>query len=236
MEKLVIGVLGGMGTYATIHVFEQYAELFPAEKEWERPRIIIDNNCTMPSRVLAYLEGKDKDILIQAMIESLQMLIRAGANQIIIACNTAHLFLPDIYQRCPEIKTYIVNIIECCVAAVLKSGNKNVGLLGTEGTIQSKVYQQMLNSYGVVCKVPKEKEYVRIRECIEAVKQNQYEKNVIKIFRDLMLQYDDCILGCTELPILYSRCCDMPEIRKNRVFDPVYLALKKVKDQYEKEK
>lgn len=45
MKDLVIGVLGGMGTYATINLFKQYAEVFPAEKEWERPRIIIDNRC-----------------------------------------------------------------------------------------------------------------------------------------------------------------------------------------------
>lgn len=55
MKDLVIGVLGGMGTYATINLFKQYAEVFPAEKEWERPRIIIDNRCTMPSRVRAFL-------------------------------------------------------------------------------------------------------------------------------------------------------------------------------------
>lgn len=32
MKDLVIGVLGGMGTYATINLFKQYAEVFPAEK------------------------------------------------------------------------------------------------------------------------------------------------------------------------------------------------------------
>lgn len=41
-DNFVIGVLGGMGTYATINLFRQYAEVFPAEKEWERPRIVID--------------------------------------------------------------------------------------------------------------------------------------------------------------------------------------------------
>ena len=54
-DNYVIGVLGGMGTYATIHLFKQYADVFPAEKEWERPRIIIDNRYTMPSRVRAFL-------------------------------------------------------------------------------------------------------------------------------------------------------------------------------------
>ena len=54
-KDLIIGVLGGMGTYATIHLFKQYAEIFEAKKEWDRPRMIIDNRCTMPSRVRAIL-------------------------------------------------------------------------------------------------------------------------------------------------------------------------------------
>lgn len=31
-EEFVIGVLGGMGTYATINFFEQYADIFIGEK------------------------------------------------------------------------------------------------------------------------------------------------------------------------------------------------------------
>ena len=42
-KDFVIGVLGGMGTYATINLFKEYARIFEAEKEWDRPRIIIDN-------------------------------------------------------------------------------------------------------------------------------------------------------------------------------------------------
>ena len=43
MSELTIGVLGGMGTYATIYAFKQYAEIFYAVKEWERPSIILSN-------------------------------------------------------------------------------------------------------------------------------------------------------------------------------------------------
>ena len=30
-DNFVIGVLGGMGTYATIHLFKQYADVFPVQ-------------------------------------------------------------------------------------------------------------------------------------------------------------------------------------------------------------
>ena len=103
-KSQVIGVLGGMGTYATIHLFRQYAEVFPAEREWERPRIMIDNRCTMPSRVRAALYGEDREQLISEMSDSVSHLIKSGCDRILLACNTAHLFLSDLYDRVPEAK------------------------------------------------------------------------------------------------------------------------------------
>lgn len=73
-----IGVLGGMGSYATCDIFRRLLDAFPAEKEWERPRILIDNNCTMPSRVRAILYGEHEGRLIQEMSESVESLVRTG--------------------------------------------------------------------------------------------------------------------------------------------------------------
>lgn len=81
MKDLVIGVLGGMGTYATINLFKQYAEVFPAEKEWDRPRIIIDNRCTMPSRVRAFLYHENVEKLVDEMADSIRGLLRIGGGQ-----------------------------------------------------------------------------------------------------------------------------------------------------------
>ena len=78
MKDLVIGVLGGMGTYATINLFKQYAEVFPAEKEWDRPRIIIDNRCTMPSRVRAFLYHENVEQLVNALSDSIEGLLIIG--------------------------------------------------------------------------------------------------------------------------------------------------------------
>lgn len=81
MKDLVICVLGGMGTYATINLFKQYAEVFPAEKEWERPRIVIDNRCTMPSRVRAFLYHENVDKLLDEMTDSIDCLLKIGGGR-----------------------------------------------------------------------------------------------------------------------------------------------------------
>ena len=166
MKKLVIGVLGGMGTYATIHMFQQYAEIFPAKKEWERPRIIIDNRCTMPSRVKAFLYNEKKDQLIEEMADSMQHLLESGCNRIILACNTSHLFLPYIYLKIPELENKVINIIDNCVEKIKKDGIKEVNLLGSEGTIEAQIYQKALEKAGICCRVPDTFEYTLLRDCI----------------------------------------------------------------------
>ena len=226
-DNFVIGVLGGMGTYATIHLFKQYADVFPAEKEWDRPRIIIDNRCTMPSRVLAFLRHIKEDELVEQMSDSMRHLTEAGATRIILACNTSHLFLPRIYENVPEAEEKVVHIIRACVDRIKADGKKTVYLLGSEGTIDSHIYQDALAAEGIECLVPAPEEYADLRECIEAVKQDKYTEEAKKLFLGLVNRYDACILGCTELPILYEKYADQVTCKK--IYDPLMTALEKLK-------
>lgn len=234
--EYVLGVLGGMGTYATIHLFQQYAEIFPAEKEWDRPRIIIDNNCTMPSRVRAILYNEKRNELVTRMAESIRLLIEAGATQIILGCNTSHIFLEDVYKIVPAARAKVINIIDTCVSELQEKTINNVYLLATEGTIASGEYKKKLEAVEIHCDSPSEEDFSKLRLCIEAVKQNKYDDAVKKVFIDLVSRGEACILGCTELPILYDRYRrEVREIAKGKpVLDPLYLALKQAHISFEK--
>lgn len=229
-KSYTIGVLGGMGTYATIHLFRQYAELFPAEKEWERPRIIIDNRCTMPSRVRAALYGENRKQLLDEMSDSISSLIKNGCDQILVACNTAHLFLPDIYRKVPEAEGRIKNIIEVCADGLCEDEVSEVFLLASEGTIDSGIYQDACRARGIRCNVPGKKEYTLLRDCIEAVKRNRYSDVTGTIFSGLIHRSKVCILGCTELPVLYEKYRET--CIGTRVYDPVYMALTQIREDY----
>lgn len=229
---LTIGVLGGMGTYATINFFREYADVFPGEKEWDRPRIIIDNRCTMPSRVRAFLYNENKDKLITEMKESICGLVEMGCNKIILACNTSHLFLPKIIEQVPKIEQYLVNMIKVCVDSVERAINEDetVYLLGTEGTIDSGIYQEALRQKRRKCLAPEQEEYYLLRGCIEAVKQNVYSSDIKDSFLKLINRHDNCILGCTELPVLYDLYKE--DVHCKRIFDPGLLVLKHIKECY----
>ena len=232
-REFTIGVLGGMGTYATIHLFKQYAEIFKAEKEWERPRIIIDNRCTMPSRVRAFLYQENVEQLVNEMTESIEYLKKMGANRILLACNTSHLFLPYIFKRNSDLQAVVLSIIDVCVEQLAKDEVKNVYLLASEGTIDSGIYQDALKARGISCITPEKEEYALLRECIEAVKQNKYSEEVKIDFLNLVNRYDSCILGCTELPILHELYRD--DVRCQAVYDPLELSVRVLKEEFENE-
>lgn len=230
-SKFTIGVLGGMGTYATVHLFKQYADIFEAEKEWDRPRIVIDNRCTMPSRVRAFLYSENVTQLVGEMTDSISHLMAMGANRIILACNTSHLFLPYIYEKLPPAKNMVLSIIDVCVKKLEKDNIKQIYLLASEGTIDSGIYQNALAGVGIDCIVPEKEEYMLLRNCIEAVKQNKYSDEVRNTFVELVNRYDACILGCTELPVLYEKY--QKNVTCKFVYDPLELAVKVLKEEYE---
>lgn len=226
MYQDVIGVLGGMGSYATLHFFESILKVFPAEKEWDRPRVLIDNRCTMPSRVLAVLEGKQYNQLIEELSDSVQSLLHAGATKIILACNTSHCFLKEIYQNVPEAEGKIINIIDACCKELAAAGETNVSLIASEGTIQSGVFKNALASYGIMLRTPENEQYMMQRELIEAVKQDKITTEVINKFVDVVTSFsgDALILGCTEFPVLYSRV-PVGTLDSYRIYDPLMSAL-----------
>lgn len=226
MYQDVIGVLGGMGSFATLHFFEALLKAFPAQKEWDRPRILIDNRCTMPSRVRAVLEGYQYDRLVAELTDSVSSLLKAGATKIILACNTSHCFLPDIYRNVPEAEGKIVSIIDACCERIAVAGEREVSLIASEGTIQSGVFAKGLAPYGIQVRSPENEQYLMQRELIEAVKQNQITDETIGRFIALVKSFsgEALILGCTEFPVLFS-LAPVGAFDGIRIYNPLLCAI-----------
>ncbi len=70
-----------------------------------------------------------------------------------------------------------------------------------------------------------------MRDCIEAVKRNNYTDDIKDKFLNLINRSNYVILGCTELPILYERYKD--GITCKKAYDPLKLALETIKKEEE---
>ena len=83
-----VGIIGGMGPAATIDFVQRLRRLTPARVDQDHLRLLIDDNPTLPNRnaALAGL-GPSPGLQIAGMARGLE---RAGADFIVMPCNTAH--------------------------------------------------------------------------------------------------------------------------------------------------
>ena len=230
----IIGIVGGMGSYATVGFFKRIVDAFPAEKEWERPRIIIDNYCTLPSRVRAVLYHERVDELVACMAESAGNLYKIGADRIIFACNTAHVFLPMVIEKIPEIKEKVMNLIEMSAIECERRNYRRIKLLATEGTYLSYIYPDIFKEHHI--SVNHSEDETDIRALIEDVKQNKINKRSKDKFLELIQKEigggknDGLVLGCTELPVLYSCLADTGFY--GNVVDPLQCVINELKKEF----
>ena len=231
--KDIIGIVGGMGSYATVNIFERILNAFPGEKEWDRPRIIIDNNCTLPSRSRALLYNEKRDLVVNGLSNSVKHLMAFGANIIILGSNTAHLFLNDILNLVPESEPCIVNIVEECAKDAGGYGIKSAMLLGTDATVDLGMYRTVFGKYGVEIQTPSAEEQTIVVEFIEAVKRNAVTEQDVLNFAKFLNGFKDgvIVLGCTELPVLYEMCIKRKLTVKKRIFDPIDSVIKFLKEE-----
>lgn len=232
--ETVIGIVGGMGSYATLHFFRRILDATPAEKEWDRPRILIDNRCTMPSRVRAILYKEERPRLVNLLADSVKHLLDAGATHVVLACNTSHVFLDEVYEILPAAKGKVVHIIETAAEAMQRKNVTQAGFVATEGTIQSGIFETVCRAHGISLFSPSESDFTEMRYQIEAVKRNTITEEVCQRFVSLLQKQaqtfgvNDIILGCTEFPPIYEKAALLLADSGIRIWDPLEETLKKI--------
>jgi len=204
MPEKIIGILGGMGPEATIDLFYKIIKFTPAEKDQDHLRIIIDNNPKIPDRTAAIL-GKGEDPL-PALQETAQNLEKAGADFIVIPCNTAHYFLSSIQE---SVNIPVLNMIEEAAKETQQRipQIQKVGLLASTGTYKTEIYHQQLKKINIEVISPEEKDKEEVMKAIYAVKAGNLsegiKKNILKIAQKLVDKGAEAIIaGCTEIPLI----------------------------------
>lgn len=210
--KKSIGIIGGMGSLATVDLFNKIVTLTDASNDGEHIRIFIDNNSSIPDRTSAILCGGQSPV--PAMSDSLSRLEAAGADCIIMPCNTAHYFLPELAGRT---SLPFINMIEVTSKACARTfPGRRAAVLATEGTVRSRLYQQALSAQGVDFLEPGADEVALLMEVIyEGVKAGRpaaaYRKPLKKVIDSMGRRGADYyILGCTELPLAFASALDGP--------------------------
>jgi len=203
MEEKTVGILGGMGSYATLKFFENIIKQTPAKKDWEHLRIIIDNNTNIPSRTRAVLYNEESPV--QSMIQSIINLSSIGVDFVAVPCNSAHYFYDEVASF---IKIEWLNMIEIVSQKVLKEGCKAPLIIGGYVTVEKKLYSKYLPD----AVYPSKKDQDFIIECIEQIKlttklYREERLELLDVFSEYFLNSDadSVLLACTEFGLFHLK-------------------------------
>ena len=199
-----VGVIGGMGPAATVDFFRRLVEATPAARDQDHLHIIINNDPTLPDRNRAIAGiGPSPG---PAMASAASALQRAGADFLVIACNTAHAFLADVHSATA---LPVIDMVAATVATVKRdhSGSRAVGLLAVDGCLEAGLYQRALLAEGLSPVRLSPKDQATFMALIYSVKAGDAGPGVRAGMRALTGRLIDAgadlvIAACTEVPMV----------------------------------
>ena len=202
-----IGLIGGMGPAATADMLLKITKLTDAKRDQDHVHVIIDSNINIPDRTAAILHGGE-DPLPQ-LKASAELLENAGADMLIIACNTAHYYVAELAKHT---SLPIISMPEETAHLLKERGIKKAALLATDGTVQSGVYQSVLDAEEIETIYPNHEQQAVIMSVIyNYIKRGILDasklpaREVLDICIDLKKRGAEVVLlACTELPVAFE--------------------------------
>jgi aspartate racemase len=146
-KKPLLGIIGGMGTAAGLHFQNLLFQLCNAkgtQTDQDYPEWIYFNASKAPDRTDALFSKTESPV--KYLADVIHRLEHAGADKIIVACNTAHSFYDEISSS-TNLKW--INL-QNETAEYLKSHNySSAALLSTEGTLKSGLFKNAIEPLGI---------------------------------------------------------------------------------------
>lgn len=203
-KEQTVGVIGGLGPKATLDFYAKLLEKTKAGNDQEHLQVIINSNPKVPNRQSA-LAGTGPSCAPH-LINSAHALKRAGADFLVMVCNTAHAYESDI-RRATNLP--FISIIEESVNACLheKPTLEKVGLLATDGCLKANLYQKCFAEHGVDCLVPDTFDQAKLMNLIFRIKADDQDLAITLEMEHLAQTLIDAgaeiiVAACTEIPLV----------------------------------
>jgi len=194
-----LGILGGMGPAASAEYITRLISQTSASCDQEHIPFVLWNEPRIPDRSTSIRNGDDRPL--PYLLQGIQVLKSLGCTEIVIPCNTAHYW----YDELVKFKVPILHIVDS-VADELRNINAvgTIGVIATQGTIQSELYQNRLTDWD--CIVPTQEEITTlVQPSIELVKAGDMVVShamIMTVVDSLISRGATAVvLGCTELPL-----------------------------------
>lgn len=200
-----VGIIGGLGPETTS---EFYLDLvFSCQKKdgTARPPIII-SSVPLPYKIEEdlILRSEGAERYVPFLTKEAQRLEKAGADFIVMPCNSLHVFIKEIRDA---VNIPVLSIVEETVKFLKRENMNKVGIVSTSATIKNKLYENAFAENGIEYVTPNEFQQAKmgkfILNLVVGQQKNRDREELINIINDFENKGLDCvILACTDLQLL----------------------------------
>ncbi len=151
--KKKLGIIGGMGTHAGLWLFNRITQLSNARRDMESLTdqdyldIVLHSNSSIPDRTRSIVYGEASPL--PELERSVSILNNAGTDVAVIACMTAHHYYEKL---APRFEGRLLSAVELVIGQLSLNpeyaGIRKIGLMGTTGTLTSRVFHDQLEPLG----------------------------------------------------------------------------------------
>ncbi len=147
--------------------------------------------------------SKSRQTVLRYAVENTEFLLDQGARAIVLACNTASSFAPDVLRERFAVPVFEV-VTPAAELAVAQTRRGRIGIIGTRATVNSGIYTQVIQSLRPDCRTYAQACPLLVPLVEEGwLKKPETSMIVKKYLRPLKVkQIDTLILGCTHYPLL----------------------------------
>jgi len=219
-----------MGPDATVDFMARVIAMTNSGSDQDHVHMIVDQDPTIPNRQHAIRAGSaEVTDALGAMAKRLEV---AGADFLVMVCNTAHVFLDRVHA---DTGIPFISIIDESVNEIDRvcPDARKVGVMATDGCLDTGIYQDAITASGREALVHEKGELDQLMRLISAIKAGNQGEDIRQSMQasanELVKQGADVIIaGCTEIPIVFDgENCTVPVISSTKVLATRTLELAK---------
>ncbi len=214
------GVIGGLGPETTAEFYLDIIFGCSRGNNQSRPRILI-SSVPLPFHIEEdlLLRNTGTERYIPYLTDEAKRLEKAGADFIVMPCNSLHIYIEEIRN---VVNIPVLSIIEETVKYLKTNNFKKTGLIATSATIKNKLYERAFRANSINFVLPDGLQQAKIDRLVMNLvlgrQKNSDREQLISITNGLEVKNADCIaLACTDLQLL------IPEHPRLKIFDTMKL-------------
>ncbi|MCL4367104.1 amino acid racemase [Patescibacteria group bacterium] len=207
-----VGVIGGLGPETTVKFYLEVLKLCFEKNKAQRPQILIESVplfFELEKQVIT--ENKQIDKILPILIQAAKTLEKAGADFIVMPCNSLHVFVQEIRH---SVKIPVLSIVEETVKQLLTQSITQIGLVATSITIESGLYEQQLIENHIQITLPDAQQQKKINQSIHNLVIGKVDKHDQAFFAEVLSSFKQqgvrtVVLACTDLQLVISYFDDL---------------------------